>query len=404
MTDGSDSPAAVAAAGRAHRLPPRFHDRWLGALLLVVLGAHLAIANLPASRFIFDEAYYVPAARCLIAGQVCNTEHPPLATALIALSIGALGDTGYAWRLPSILFGTLAVALLYLLTRTLADRGTARLAAFLLGFETLWFVHSSMAMLDIVAVSLGLLALLLFARGEWVWAGAVIGLSMLAKEVTVLLVGVVALAALLQAPRPFWRRGVAHAGEVGSWVAVSALVVFLGGLQVYDFAYDAFPTALHHVAHMFHHSGAIAAPPASDAVRPFQWFSGFAPAGYLLTFAEVAPGVKRYYIQYYGQPNLVVVLLVWLALPAAILRLTRKDPNAILHVCLFAVSLLFFVALAAWRITYPFYMLLMVPSICVLDAMLLATLPRAVVVTHGVGVVMWFLAWFPWNLLAAGAR
>jgi 4-amino-4-deoxy-L-arabinose transferase-like glycosyltransferase len=382
----------------------RFHEACLGLLLLVVLGAHLTICNLPRTGFIFDEAYYVPAARSLLSGQVSNVEHPPLAKALIALCILAFGDEGVAWRLPSILFGTLAIGWLYFLTRRLADRRTALLAAFLMSFETLWFIHSSIAMLDIVAMSIGLLALLVFVRGEWVWTGALIGLSMLAKEVTVLLVVVLPLFALLQHPRSFSRDALRHALTVAFFVTVSAFVVFMAGLQIYDSSYNAFPTAFHHVARMFRHNQAISVPPLSDAIRPFQWFSGFPPSGYLLTFANIGSAVKRYYVQYYGQPNLVVVLLAWLALPYSVPRVMRKDPNATLHVLMFLVPLAFFVAMAEWRITYPYYMLVCIPSICVLSAVFLGQFSRGVVATYGVGVVIWFLIWFPRNLLTLGVK
>jgi dolichyl-phosphate-mannose-protein mannosyltransferase len=381
-----------------------FHEVCLGLLIAVVLCAHLAISNLPKNGFIFDEAYYVPAARCLLTGQVCNSEHPPLAKALIALSIKAFGDEGFAWRLPSILFGTLAIALLYFLTRRLAGKKTALLAAFLLSFESLWFTHSSIAMLDIVAVSLGLMALLVFLRGEWVWAGAVIGLSMLAKEVTVLLLAVLPLFALLQSPKACSRQAFRHALEVGFFVTVSALVVFMAGLQIYDSAYHAFPTALHHVAQMFRHNRAIASPSPADAIRPFQWFSGFAPGGYFLSFTDLGQGAKRYYVQYFGQPNLVILLVAWLAVPFSFPRARRKDPNATLHLLVLLVPFLFFLALAEWRITYPYYMLVFLPSLCVLVAVFLAELPRRVILTYGVGVVLWFLIWFPWNLLAFGAK
>jgi 4-amino-4-deoxy-L-arabinose transferase-like glycosyltransferase len=399
---GSFDPAVPPEA--SERGPSHFHEACLGLLILVVLGAHLAIANLPRNGLVFDEAYYVPAARCLLTDQVCNVEHPPLAKALIALSIRTFGDQGFAWRLPSILFGTLAIAFLYFLTRRLADKKTALLAAFLLSFETLWFTHSSIAMLDIVAVSLGLLALLVFLRGEWVWAGAVIGLSMLAKEITALLLVILPLFALLQSPKAFSRRALDHALKVGFFVAVSALVVFMAGLQIYDSSYHAFPTALHHVARMFRHNQAIASPPPADAVRPFQWFSGFAPGGYFLTFTDLGNGAKRYFVQYFGQPNLVVLLMVWLAVPFSWPRLKRKDPNATLHALVFLVPFVFFLGMAEWRITYPYYMLVCLPSICVLTAVFLAELPRRVILTYGAGVVMWFLIWFPWNLLNLAAK
>jgi 4-amino-4-deoxy-L-arabinose transferase-like glycosyltransferase len=300
--------------------------------------------------------------------------------------------------------GTLAIVFLYLLTRRLRDRKTALLAAFLLSFESLWFTHASIAMLDTVSVSLGLLALLLFVRGEWVWAGAVIGLSMLAKEITVLLIGVLPVFALLQCPRAFSRPALRQAGRATFFVGVSASVVFMTGLQIYDSLYHAFPTAFAHVAQMIRHNRAIASPPLSDAVQPFQWFSGFTPSGYFVTFSSISKDVKRTFIQYYGQPNLVILLLVWLALPFSFPAVRRKDPNATLHVLMILVPFAFFLGLAQWRITYPYYMLVFLPSICVLCATFLAKSPRRVILTYGLGVVMWFLVWFPRNLLTLGAR
>jgi 4-amino-4-deoxy-L-arabinose transferase-like glycosyltransferase len=379
------------------------HELYLALLVLVVLGAHLAISQMPRYGFVFDEAYYVPAARDLIAGTVSNVEHPPLAKALIALSILAFGDQGIAWRLPSILAGTLAVVLLYLLTRRLTDKKTALLAAFLLSFESLWFVHASMAMLDIVAVTLGLWALLLLVRGKWVWTGAVIGLSMLAKETMALLVGVATVYAFLQCPAgTSWRHASRQAATVLFFVAVSAFIVFMAGLQIYDSAYDAFPTSFAHVARMIRHNHAIGAPALPDAVHPMQWFSGFTPSGYFVTSSAIGKDLRRTYVQYLGQPNLVVTLLVWLALPFSIPLVKRKDPNAVLHVVLFLMTWALFIGVAFARITYPYYMLVCIPSLCVLVAVFLARFPRAVVVTYGVGVVVWFLFWFPINLLSLG--
>ena len=71
---------------------------------------------------------------------------------------------------------------------------------------------------------------------------------------------------------------------------------------------------------------------------------------------------------------------------------------------MFLVPFVFFVALAHWRITYPYYMLVCLPSICVLSAIFLAQFSRGVIVTYGLGVVMWFLIWFPRNLLTLGAQ
>jgi 4-amino-4-deoxy-L-arabinose transferase-like glycosyltransferase len=371
-------------------------------LITLVFAAHLAIANLPPDHFIFDEAYYVPAARALLANQPSNLEHPPLAKAMIAGSIRLFGDHGFAWRLPSIVFGTLGVWFLYLLGLRLADRRTALTAAFLLAFESLWFIHSSIAMLDVPAVSLGLLGLLLFVGGRRVWAGVAVGLAMLAKEVAVLFAVVLTLFAWLDSPDPRSGDAVRRAARSGGLVTAAALVVFLAGMQAYDSATGAAPSAFDHLARMYRHNQAIAAPPPGDAVRPFQWFSGFPPSGYLLTFTELAGGAKRYYVQYFGQPNLVVTLMVWLALPAALVTARRGNRHSTLHLLAFLVPFACFFALAAWRITYPYYMLFCLPSLCALVASFAATLPRPVAIGYAAGVVLWFLTWFPRNLLTLG--
>ena len=58
----------------------------------------------------FDEIYYVPAARHLIDLSVpINDEHPPFAKCIIALGMVILGDNHWGWRVPSALFGGIAM-------------------------------------------------------------------------------------------------------------------------------------------------------------------------------------------------------------------------------------------------------------------------------------------------------
>src|SRR5204863_4781122 len=92
-------------------------------LLLVLLATSFALRMLwlaaPDGALIFDEKYYVNAARVILGippgqdtytedalGRDPNTEHPPLAKLLIAASMAVLGDNPYGWRIPSVAFGT----------------------------------------------------------------------------------------------------------------------------------------------------------------------------------------------------------------------------------------------------------------------------------------------------------
>ena len=92
---------------------------------------------MPASTdhtLIFDEDYYVNAARVIDRirppagapyansplGTDPNSEHPPLAKLVIAGGIELFGDGPIAWRLPSVLLGTVAILGMFALVRAAA--------------------------------------------------------------------------------------------------------------------------------------------------------------------------------------------------------------------------------------------------------------------------------------------
>ena len=104
----------------------------LVAVSVISLGARVAFLGSPCHRpctsasahvLVFDEAYYVNAARVIAgvkpppgahyagspAGDDPNAEHPQLAKVIVAGAIELFGDGPVAWRLPSILLGSLAI-------------------------------------------------------------------------------------------------------------------------------------------------------------------------------------------------------------------------------------------------------------------------------------------------------
>ena len=102
------------------------------------------------SVLMFDETHYVRAARVLLAleGPI-NIEHPLLAKALIALSIGLFGDHPVAWRLPSLIAGVATILALFRITWLLFGSVRAGFLAGIFGMlNQLVFIQARIGMLD----------------------------------------------------------------------------------------------------------------------------------------------------------------------------------------------------------------------------------------------------------------
>jgi len=158
---------------------------------------------------VFDEVYFINAARNIIGrpmifGPADNPVtdiypkftdpypgHPPLANLIVAISALALGENALAYRLPSVIFGTLLLLFLYLAVKRLASDQVAFYAATFLSLDTLTLIHSRIFTLDIFMMSFMMLGFYLFLRGRYVAAGMAIGLSALSKEMGVIGIAII---------------------------------------------------------------------------------------------------------------------------------------------------------------------------------------------------------------------
>ena len=150
----------------------------------------------PNSPFIFDELYFANDAHDDLLGKDYFDPEPPLAKLIIAIGIKLFGFNSFGWRFMPALFGTALIPLLYLLARQLlAVRFFAIAAGVLTAFDGLTFVESRTAVIDIIPITLVVLAYLLFhlhlnadtvARRRWmiVLTGITLGLAIGAKWTT----------------------------------------------------------------------------------------------------------------------------------------------------------------------------------------------------------------------------
>lgn len=115
----------------------------IALLLLTIFGFILRIYDLGYQSFWYDEGYSVNAALCMLerglpilpSGHFYTTGL--LNTGLIASSMGLFGATEFSARLPSVLFGTLTIPLVFFFVKRIGDKRLALITAFLVTFSVL---------------------------------------------------------------------------------------------------------------------------------------------------------------------------------------------------------------------------------------------------------------------------
>lgn len=399
----------------------------LALLLLLALVGRAIWLWLPQGSLIFDESYYVNAARVMLGwlvpegspyagapiGLDPNAEHPPLGKALIALSMAVFGDSGIGWRMPSLIAAMAALLALYGIVR--ASGETARLGVLAVGlfaFDNLALVHGRIGTLDMMALAPILIGAWLALRGRWAPAGAACAAGTLVK-----LSGVFGLLALLvmQAVSLFgeWRRS----GRLGfvdlrpTVLLVSAYaVVALSGLWLLDLRFSSYHDPWAHLAHMTAFGTSLQAPggPTGIASNPWQWLVNEVQINYLRVAVDTSVNGKvvasQATIDFRGALNPALIGAASLAFPFAFWLAWRKGSTlAVWSVAWAAANYLpyYLMVLINHRITYIYYFLPVVPALAVAVALLLrrSDLPRAVTVGYLAAIVWGFLAYFPFRQL-----
>jgi len=173
---------------RLFRVSQNLFDSFnIGHLLLILFALHLFAMSFPnqvspSPQYVFDEAYYVPAAQDLLHLIPSNLEHPFLGKIWGALGIYLFGNDFFGWRIFYVVIGTLTVGVFYKLARVFFSKERALLAASFLGFETLFFIHTSLSLLEGPPIFFALLGFLAYFKKRYYWSAAAFALSVLSKE------------------------------------------------------------------------------------------------------------------------------------------------------------------------------------------------------------------------------
>jgi dolichyl-phosphate-mannose-protein mannosyltransferase len=369
---------------------------------------------------VMDEAYYLaPAQRMLNGTQCapgasgCNEEHPPLGKAMMAAGMAIFGVNDFGWRIPIAVLGTLSIPLLfglvYLLSRSI------KLAAFsslLLAADNLFFVHSSIGVIDVPSVFFGIAAFVVyFWKGSfwrinnYVASGALLGLALLSKETAVFM-----LAGLLTYHLFASRQPLKQVALVLLEILVAASAVFAAGLQLYAFAftYSSAPFFYQLVQYMLKYGVGLTGTGWTGGlgggyITPLDWITFYTPVAYLVTRTGNLVDVG-----YWGTANVIIVWMLFFWVPLVVYRLVRRpQPGEArdLEDSAGAFALVWFLwtyvpYIFLWlygRVTYPFYLVPAIPALAIGAAYFVTRkwFPTLVACVYLAAALGWFFLYFP---------
>jgi len=181
----------------------------VAALTTFALALRLALAGVQSLRL--DESLSLKEAQLPLGTMVGNLfrwdVHPPLYYTFLHAWIWLAGTSVLALRLPSVIFGTAAVPLLYVVARRFTNERGATFAAAIGAASPFWIWHSDEARMYTLLLALALAALWrLFVAYErnrprdWVVYGLVTGVSLYSHYFAILMLPVHAVWLLLQRP------------------------------------------------------------------------------------------------------------------------------------------------------------------------------------------------------------
>jgi predicted membrane-bound dolichyl-phosphate-mannose-protein mannosyltransferase len=384
---------------------------------------------------IFDEAYYVNAARVIAGihppsgvpysdaplGKDPNAEHPQLAKLVMAGGIELFGDNPWGWRLGSVVFGLIAIVAMYLLVRGAGgSHWLAVGAAGVMAADNMMLIHGRIATLDIYAVAPLIGAAALYVRGRPWLAGLVLGLAACMKLVALFLIPALLLFEVIQVlwnwRAPSGRLAVIRARAIPLVITVaSSLVTVVIGVWVLDLLVAAYDPGTHityagnpfkHISHMLSYAEKLKSVPNATGISssPWQWLLDQKPIDYSRVAVNSSSGGKivasRAVFAARGAINPFVIFLTFPALFAAVAAAWyERDRVAAIGAAWCVGTFLPFVLQAQilGRTSYLYYMLIVLPGIYLITTRMFspARIPRAATVGWVVALLYSLIDLYP---------
>jgi hypothetical protein len=362
---------------------------------------------------IFDEAYYVNAARVIAhihpspgshyddspLGSDPNAEHPQGAKLIIAAAIEIFGDGPFAWRIGSLLFMSAAILGMYALVRFSGGGPWSAVgAATLMAADNLLLVTGRIGILDGYALAPLVWGVALYMRG-WVWPAALmLAIADCMKEVApyaLLVLGLLEIARVLlyrretdsahPLPAAWSLRPAAYRLSV---VVLGSVAGFILGLWVMGLIATPYADSQHllitggpiaHLRHIITYATALTNPNGATGIAsyPWQWLFDIGSITYLKVSASL-PGAGAGAIHpvsaFLGLINPVILVLLIPSMACCGWRVARRRPAgqspedvqiAVLAIAWFLGTWLPYDLQSAidHRISYLYYMIIVMPGI-----------------------------------------
>jgi 4-amino-4-deoxy-L-arabinose transferase-like glycosyltransferase len=209
-------------------------------LLLLSFALHLFTIPFPSTAFVMDEVYTVGAARYTLLLEPAGLEHPPLVKMLIAISMKIFGDYWFAWRFPIVLAAMGSLYVFYLIAKRFVNERYALFATAMLSFDVIFFVHGTLAYLDMPTVLFGLVGIELYFAKRYNWSAVSFGISLLMKELGLLLLMPIPIYHLVKYLRvkQFKKKGKGK-GNVKKFMTFLMILLLVagGGLWLYEIVF-----------------------------------------------------------------------------------------------------------------------------------------------------------------------
>ena len=261
-------------------------------------------------------------------------------------------DNPWGWRFFPIVFGTAAIILFYFLCRRLNLTQTAsNIATFLLAFENMTFVQSSMAMLDVFYLTFMMAAFLLYVCRRYIASGIAIGLSGLSKLNGLLTLPVIGIHWLFsRRPRSWWFL----------LLILLAIISFVELMIVFDFAitrdFDSVSNPFHRITEMQSLSGSLTFTTVDHpaATHAWEWVIRYTPMAYWYT------------PHYTGGISFTIWAMIIPVFIYLLVRAIKGSDAALFGISWFAATYLIWIpaTLITDRVTYIFYFYPTIGAVC----------------------------------------